>query len=149
MATIGGLNMNWIDVPVAPIDPNARRRVLRNFGFVMAGAFGLIGGLGLWRGRSFASYLLALAVAFLLAGLLAPRSLNAIERGWMKLAGVLSAVMTRVILGLSFVLVITPVGLVRRLVVGDSLGLRPDREAASYWIKTEKDGPASRPDKPY
>ena len=80
MATIGGLNMNWIDVPGAPVDPNARRRVLRNFGFVMACAFGLIGGLGLWRGRSFASYLLALAVALLLAGLLAPRSLDAIER---------------------------------------------------------------------
>ena len=141
--------MNWIDVPLAPVDPNARRRVLRNFGFVMAGAFGVIGGLGLWRDRSFAPYVLVLAAAFLLAGLLAPRTLDAIERGWMKLAGVLSAVMTRVILGLSFLLAITPVGLLRRLVAGDSLGLRPDPAATSYWIETEKDGPASRPEKPY
>ena len=146
---IGVSITNWIEVPATSVDPAERRRMLRKFGLVMAIACGLFGGLAAWRDRSFAPYLLGLGGLFLVLGLAMPRRLDPVERAWMKLAGVMSAVMTRVILTLSFILAITPVGLLRRLFAGDSLGLRADPDATTYWVAVEKDGPASRPDKPY
>ena len=88
---------------------------LRKFGLVMMGAFGLLGALAWWKDGWTAPYLLGLAAFFGVMGLIAPRALRPIEKAWMKLALVLSAVMTRVILTLAFVLVITPFGLVLRL----------------------------------
>jgi len=141
--------MNWIEVPKTVVNPGERKRTLRKFGLIMAVAFGMIGGLWAWHGRPLAPYVLALAAACFVLGLALPRALDPFERGWMKFAAVLAAVMTRVILTLSFILAIIPVGLLRRLFGGDSLGLRPDPTATSYWIQIEDDGPCSRPDKPY
>ena len=145
----GDSNWTWIDPPVSSTPPEARRRALRSFGTVMAVVFCLLGGFAAWQNQPFAPYLLALGAGFLSMGLLAPRWLDPIERLWMRLAGVLSAIMTRVILVLAFVVVITPVGLLRRLFVGDWLGLRPDSKIKSYWVPVDKKGPQSRLDKPY
>jgi len=122
---------------------------LRKFGFVMAVAFSLLGALLWWRGRSAAPYVLGLAVLFLVPALVRPRVLGPIERVWMAFANVLSTVMTTVILTLTFYLVITPMGVLMRLVGKDLLGLRLDGTGASYWIPTEPDGPGSRPTKPF
>jgi len=59
--------------------------------------------------------------------------LGPVERVWMKLAGYLGWFMTRVILGLVFLLVFTPAGLIMRVLGKDPLKLRFDRRAASYW----------------
>ena len=52
----------------------------------------------------------------------------------MKLAGWLSAVMTYVVLTLAFFLVLTPLGLIRRLFGGDPLRRRRDRNTARRLI---------------
>ncbi len=115
----------------------------------MLAAFGVLGGVLLWRERAAAPYLLAVAALFGLAGLFVPAALRPVEKAWMKLALVLSAVMTRVILTVAFVLAITPVGLVLRLMGKDLLALRRDSTLPSYWTPVEPDGPATRPEKPY
>lgn len=127
----------------------ARRLALRRFGFVMAAAFAVLAALLLWKHRPAGPYLLALAAAFGLAGGVAPRLLDPIERAWMRLAGVLSVVMTYVVLTLAFFLVVTPLGLLRRTFRRDPLGLRLDRRASTYWVPVEPDGPGSRHDRPY
>jgi hypothetical protein len=127
----------------------ARRRVLRRFGFVMAAAFAVLAAVLLWRHRPAGPYLLALAAAFALAGAVAPRLLDPLERAWMRLAGVLSVVMTYVVLTLAFFVVVTPLGLLRRLGRRDPLGLRFDPGASTYWVPVEHNGPGSRPDRPY
>jgi hypothetical protein len=133
---------------VSEPDP-IRIRKLRRFGLTMALPLGILGGLAAWRGKATAPYLLVLAAAFLLAGLFSPRVLIPVERGWMKFAGVLSAVMTRVVLFLSFYLVITPCGVLLRLLGKDPLQRRFDPQWKSYWVAVDPDGPCSRPDKPY
>jgi hypothetical protein len=70
-------------------------------------------------------------------------------RGWMKLAEVMGTVMTWVALALTFLVVLTPVGVARRLFGVDTLGLRYDRAKKTYWTPVDPRGPASRPDKPY
>ena len=141
--------MNWIEVPPARVDPDARRRMLRKFGLVMAIALAVVGGLLAWRERPGAPYVWGAGGMLLALGLIRPLWLDPLERAWMKLAEVLAAIMTRVILTLSFFLVITPIGLLRRLFARDSLGLRPDPTAESHWSAVEQDGPCTRPDKPY
>jgi hypothetical protein len=122
---------------------------LRKFGGVMTVACGLLGSLLMWRSRPAGPYVVGLSALFLLLAAAAPGLLAPVERAWMKMAEVIAAVMTRVILTLTFFLVITPVGIVRRLMGYDSLGLRIDRSAPTYWAPVEPDGPCSRPDKPY
>lgn len=125
------------------------KKELRKFGMVMAVPLALIGAYFWWKGRVAYPYVLGAAAFFLLSGLLVPQILRPIEKGWMKFAEVMSAIMTRVILTLAFFLVITPFGLLMRLMGKDLLDMRlePDRE--TYWVPTEPDGPGTRPDKPY
>ena len=122
---------------------------LRKFGFVMAVAFGIFGALFLWRDKPWGIYTLYAAAAFLGLGLVAPRLLAPIEKAWMALARVLQTVMTALILTLTFLLVMTPMGLLVRLTGKDLLGMKGDPEIESYWVPVEQEGPASRPDKPY
>ena len=131
------------------VQPDSRLRVLRRFGFVMAAASGVLAALLLWKQRPAGPYLLALAAGFALLGAAAPRVLDPVETAWMKLAGWLSVVMTYVVLTLAFFLVVTPLGLLRRLFGADSLHLKLDRSAATYWVPVEPDGPGSRHDRPY
>ena len=129
--------------------PGRPTRELRKFGIVMAAACGLLGGILWWHARGAWPYLAGAAGAFLFLAGIAPRVLAPVERVWMAMAEVLSAVMTQVVLTLSFILVVTPVGVIRRLVTKDPLGLRFDRSRGTYWVPVEPDGPGSRPDKPY
>ena len=124
-------------------------RELRKFGFVMTAAWSIIGALLWWRGKAAAPWFLGLAVLFLVPALVYPLALGPVERAWMKVAEIISAVMTRVILTLTFFLIITPLAVIRRVMGQDTLGLRPDRSAHTYWVPVEPDGPAGRPDKPY
>jgi hypothetical protein len=124
-------------------------RELRTFALIMTGALGLLGVLLLWRGRSAWPYLLGLAALFLILGLAAPTLLRPVERLWMKLAHVLGIVMTFVILTLTFYLVLTPLGLLLRLLGKRPLDLPFEPDRSSYWVPIDPDGPATRPDRPY
>jgi hypothetical protein len=56
----------------------------------------------------------------------------------MKFAALLAWVNTRLILGLFFYLVLTPVGVILRLMGKDLLDEKIDRSASSYWIKRDQ-----------
>ena len=124
-------------------------RELRRFGITMSAPLAVLGSLALWRGKPVAPYLLAMAAAFLVTVVIYPRALWPIERAWMKLADVLSAVMTRVVLFVCFYLVITPFGLLMRLLGKDLLDRKFDPNLKSYWVPVDPNGPCSRFDKPY
>lgn len=109
-------------------------RAEKEFGLVVGGVFVLLGGWWLYRGKfaTVAPVLLALGALFVLFGLLWPRALVWPNRAWMFLAELLSWVTTRIILGLVFFLVVTPIGVVKRLMGWDPLGRR-GAGGASYW----------------
>jgi len=67
------------------------------------------------------------------------RWLKSIYKVWMKLTIPLGWVMTRAILSILFFLVITPIGLVRRIFGKNPLDLKFNREDTnSYWIPKRK-----------
>jgi hypothetical protein len=109
-------------------------RTEREFGVVVGSAFVLLAGWWLYRGKFIsATYCtLPLGALLILLGLLWPRSLVLPNRAWMLLAEGLSYVTTRIILGLVFFLVMTPIGVVKRLSGWDPLSRRGGR-SASYW----------------
>jgi hypothetical protein len=106
----------------------------REFGLVVGGVFVLLSGWWLYRGKfSNASHLtLPLGSLLILLGLLWPKALVWPNRGWMLLAEGLSFVTTRIILGVVFFLMITPIGVIKRLSGWDPLNRRSGR-SASYW----------------
>ncbi len=122
---------------------------LRKFGLVTAAALTVLGAIFLWRHESAWPYLFGVAGFFLLSGLVIPRILAPIEWLWMKIAHVIGIMMTYVLLTLTYYIVITPVGLIMRLVGNDPLKRKFEPEADSYWVKVDPEGPTGRPEKPY
>lgn len=112
----------------------------RQFGFVMAGFFGLLSALVWWKGGVWYFYLLA-AAAFLAAALATPGLLVPLNRLWFRFGMLLHAVVSPLVLGLMFFLVITPIGWLMRLLRKRPLNLAFDRDAESYWIGRDPPGP--------
>ncbi len=109
-------------------------RAEREFGLMVGAIFVLLGSWWLYRGKfitaAYASLLLG--TLLILLGLLWPRALVLPNRAWMLLAEGLSYVTTRIILGLVFFLIITPIGILKRWSGWDPLGRRGAR-SESYW----------------
>lgn len=122
---------------------------LRKFGFTMAGAFAVLAGIAWWRHAGTLPWFAGIALAFFVLGGIAPRALRPVEYGWMRMAAVLGTIMTHLLLTLMFYVVITPIGLLKRLFSGDSLGRQPDPRQETYWVPVRADGSANRPDKPF
>jgi hypothetical protein len=80
-------------------------------------------------------------------GLAAPQSLRPVYRGWMWIGLMLSKVTTPLIMGIVFFLVITPMGLARRLSGKDSLA-RHFEPTGSYRVPSHK-SPIRNLEKPF
>lgn len=113
------------------------RRHLRHFGLTVGIAFWVLTALLLWKSRPLWPLFGGLGTAFLLLAGLYPSALRPIEKVWMKAARAMGWVMTRVILGLVFILLFTPAGLIIRLLRKDPLKLRFDKAASTYWHRRD------------
>lgn len=111
----------------------------RRFALTLAVAFGLLGALLHWRGLVMTGLVLAgVAAAFLLGAALAPTRLGPVQRAWMGFALLLSRVTTPVFMGIVYFLVVTPIGLVMR-VLGKN-PMRPRTGRTSYWVPRSETG---------
>jgi hypothetical protein len=70
---------------------------------------------------------------FLSASVMFPPVLSPVRTVWMGLALVLGAVMSRVVLSVFFYLVLTPMGLVLRMMGRDLMDRKISRDSGSYW----------------
>jgi hypothetical protein len=114
----------------------------RSFGLVFAGFFALVASYNWWHGGRAWPLYFVLGAAFLVVALVAPHSLAPLNRLWSKLGLLIGMIVSPVVLGLLFFLVVTPVGFLMRLTGKDPLRLRADSGADSYWIVRQPPGPA-------
>ncbi len=114
---------------------DATPKEIRKFGLTFMVLCLLLAALSLYKGTTFWHWCLGAGAVFLVTGLFAQPLLKPLYIGWMTLAFALGWINTRIILGIVFYLIFTPVGLMMRLFQKDSMGLRFDKQAASYWIK--------------
>lgn len=104
----------------------------RRFGLTVGGAFLAIAAITWWRGSPNAMVIFgALGAALALAGLAVPTHLGPVERGWMALAHAISKVTTPIVMGVMYLVVLTPVGVARRALGGNPLVHA--LEADGFW----------------
>ncbi|OFV89636.1 MAG: hypothetical protein A3G20_06380 [Acidobacteria bacterium RIFCSPLOWO2_12_FULL_59_11] len=108
------------------------RKEGRRFGLTVGGAFLVLAGITLWRGHpTSANVLGALGGTLVVAGLLIPTHLGPVNQAWMALAHEISRVTTPIVMAVMYFLVLTPFGLVRRMVGHNSLVHA--RTATGFW----------------
>jgi len=116
------------------VDPPSER----SFGRTFAVVFALLAAWFLWR-RGLAPLPLGLAAGaagFWALAYLAPRVLRPLNVVWFRFGLLLHAVVSPLILGLLFFLVVTPTGVIMRMAGKDFLGLR--RSGPTYWIRRDR-----------
>jgi hypothetical protein len=113
----------------------------RSFGLLLVAVCAVLALLSFSRGGTAYVAFGAAALVLAIVSLTMPRVLAPLRRGWMRLGHVLGRFLNPVVLGLSFVLVIVPAGLLMRMSRRDSLALRRAPSATSYWIKREATAP--------
>jgi hypothetical protein len=114
---------------------NTDNKQLRSFGLTVGGIFAVI---GLWPvfGHSNDPRWWAVILAGLLVvpALVFPKSLSWVYKRWMALGHVLGWINTRIILGVVFYFVVTPIGFIRRLLDKDPMGKEIRTDVVSYRI---------------
>lgn len=130
--------------------PELDRKGLRDFGLVTGSIVGVVFGLFFpWLlERPVPYWPWIVAVALVLPGLAAPNALRPVYRVWMRFGLLMSRITTPVIMAVVFYLVITPMGLVMRLLGKDTLARRLRDEATSYRIDSTAT-PPKRLEKPF
>lgn len=109
-------------------------RDLRKFGLLVGGVFAALGVFFLLRHRAHGPYFLWPGGVLMAFGAAWPRALKYVYVAWMSVAFVLGFIISHLILGLFFFLIITPIGLLARVMGKDFLSLKRDRAAKSYWL---------------
>lgn len=106
----------------------------RSFGLVFAGVFAIVGLWPLWDSEPVRLWSLIAAATFLLVAIGRPAALTPLSDWWQRLARLLHHVVNPVVMGVLFYLVVTPFGLVMRLLgKGPRRGFSPDPNASTYW----------------
>jgi len=114
----------------------------RTFGLLFIGVFAILGAYGLWRGWAIE----LIKTFFIISGvlivitLLAPKLLTPFNKAWYQLGLLLGKVVSPIVLGVIFFIVITPVAIVTRLAGRDALKLRK-QNVDSHWIDRKPPGP--------
>ncbi len=126
---------------------NPSRRELRQFaGIWLPAFFALVGGLILYKTGNVLLPILLWTPALLLSvmGLVKPAWIRPVFIVWMFAAAPIGWLISRLVLAIVYYLVVTPIGLMLRLVKPDLLQERFDSSAATYWVKREPAQDTSR-----
>jgi predicted membrane metal-binding protein len=113
----------------------------RSFAMVFAGFFAIVALAPLLHGGPMRWWAIALAAVFAAVGFVAPRFLSPLNRLWFRLGLALSRVVSPVVMGIVYYVVVVPTGLIIRARRKDPLRLRREPEAPTYWIRREPPGP--------
>lgn len=104
---------------------------------------GIIGGyLAFWK-HSTNGYIWMVAGAVLCLARLVPPLFRVIYRFWIQFSVVLGFFVSRILLTIIFFLVITPTGIIMRLVGKDPMERKLDPAATSYWTRREDEADRS------
>ena len=106
---------------------------LRSFGITFGIIFLIIAGFLFYIENESFQLFIVISSAFIIFGFLFPITLKPIYISWMSFAIILGWFMTRFILSLLFYLIVTPIGLITRVLGKDFLELKKEASNGSYW----------------
>ena len=114
---------------------NIKRKDNITFGILFFILFLIIGLYPLKSGGTTRIWSLVLSSAFLIITIIRPNLLTFINRLWIQFGILLGKIISPLVMGLVFFFVVTPIGILIRMLKKDVLGLK--RGAPSYWINRE------------
>ena len=107
----------------------------RNFGLVFFMLFLIISLWPLTYEGPIRIWSVTVALVFLILGLTKSKLLTPLNKLWFKLGIILGAIVAPLVMGIVFFLVLTPIGLVMRIIGKDLLNKKYDKKKNTYWIK--------------
>jgi hypothetical protein len=113
----------------------------RTLGLVFATVFAIIGIVPWFTQGSPHWWAVIVAGAFAAVALVFPSLLAPLNKFWTWLGLVLHKIVSPLVLGIMFFVVITPMGVVMRLLGKDPLRLQFDKSILSYWLDRTPPGP--------
>ena len=113
----------------------------RSFGIVFFVVFLLIASYPLSYGGDIRIWSLIISLLFLILGLINSKLLTPLNKLWFKFGIFLGRIISPIIMGIIFFLVVTPIGFLMRVLRKDVLNLKYNKDK-SYWIKNN--GPKSK-----
>tara|TARA_B110000444_G_C18393597_1_gene390416 strand:- start:113 stop:496 length:384 start_codon:yes stop_codon:yes gene_type:complete len=113
----------------------------KSFGIVFFLVFLIVSIYPLFKEGDLRIWSLILCLIFLILGLLNSSILTPLNKLWFKFGIILGNIVSPIVMGLVFFLVVTPTSLLMKIFCKDILNLKKNK-TKSYWI--EKTGPKSK-----
>ena len=114
----------------------------RNFGLVFFVFFLIIGLWPLLGTNEIRYWSIFFSIIFFLLGITNSKLLNPLNKIWFNFGMLLGKMISPLVMGIIFFLVVTPIGVIMRVFGKDILSLKYNKKNKSYWI--EKNGPKSK-----
>ena len=110
----------------------------RSFGLVFFAVFLIVALWPLKSGEEFRLWSLVLSIIFFILGVLNSKLLTPLNKLWFKFGIFLGSIVSPIIMGIVYFLVVTPIGLFMRLLGKDLLKTNKVKSTSTYWIKRDK-----------
>ena len=111
------------------------KKTLRQFGLMVGGIFLFIGLWPLvWRQEAMRTWVVVPGALLAAVGLVMPGVLKHVYRGWMWVGHVMGWVNTRIILGILFYGMLTPMGVFMKLTGRDPMRRKLEPDAKTYRV---------------
>jgi len=110
----------------------------RSFGLTFFAVFLIVGLWPLLNNELIRIWAIIISLVFLFLGLLNSKLLTPFNKIWFKFGILLGSIVSPIAMSVVFFIVVTPIGIVMRLLKKDILNRKFDKNAKSYWILRDK-----------
>ena len=110
----------------------------RNFGLVFFVVFLIVALWPLKYEEDFRLWSLTLSIIFFILGIINSKLLTPLNKLWFKFGILLGSIVSPIVMGIVFFLVVTPTSIIMRLLGKDLLKTNKIKNASTYWIKRDK-----------
>lgn len=114
------------------------RRINQKFGLIVGGVCLLMTAWRYFAHHQLMIWLLATGVLLILCAVIVPQVLNPLRLLWDRTGHVLGIINTTIILFLLYFLIITPIGLIMRLLGKNNLDLKLNSGVSTYWKQVKQ-----------
>ena len=110
----------------------------RSFGLVFFVVFLIVALWPLKYEEDIRLWSLALSIIFFILGILNSKLLTPLNKLWFKFGIFLGSIVSPIVMGIVYFLVVTPTGVLMRLLGKDLLKMETTKSTSTYWIKRNK-----------
>ena len=110
----------------------------RSFGLVFFVVFLIVALWPLKSGEDIRIWSLTLSIIFFSLGMLNSKLLTPLNKLWFKFGILLGSIVSPIVMGIVFFLVVTPTSIIMRLLGKDLLKTNKEKNASTYWVKRDK-----------